>query len=57
MCNYPLKKRKTFVRPDITKDRIFLLTPGMIQSGFQFYAGAPLITHDGLALGTLWYSS
>lgn len=40
------------VLPDIALDLAYRDTP-LARSGARFYAGAPLLTHDGLAIGAL----
>ncbi|MBV8355547.1 MAG: PAS domain S-box protein [Candidatus Eremiobacteraeota bacterium] len=39
--------------PDITADKRFSDHPMMVSAKIQFYAGVPLITRDGCAVGTL----
>ncbi len=53
-CNYTIKQTDVLVVPDLTLDERFCNSP-LVTGGIQarFYAGAPLITKDGFALGTL----
>ena len=51
-CNYALHDDNVFVVPDMLKDDRFK-TSVLANAGIRFYAGAPLITRTGYALGTL----
>jgi EAL domain-containing protein (putative c-di-GMP-specific phosphodiesterase class I)/GGDEF domain-containing protein len=51
-CNYAIHDDKVFVVPDMLKDDRFK-TSVLANAGVRFYAGAPLITRTGYALGTL----
>jgi EAL domain-containing protein (putative c-di-GMP-specific phosphodiesterase class I)/GGDEF domain-containing protein len=51
-CNYALHDDKVFVVPDMLKDDRFK-TSVLANAGIRFYAGAPLVTRTGYALGTL----
>lgn len=53
-CAYTIMQRRLFIIPDMTRDKRFAANP-FVASGpkYRFYAGAPLVTPDNRALGTL----
>lgn len=53
-CGHALHSERPFIVPDATLDPRFAGNPLVIGAPYiRTYAGAPLITRDGLALGTL----
>ena len=51
-CHYAIQGESVFVVPDLSADERFADSP-LANAGIRFYAGAPLFTRAGFALGTL----
>ncbi len=53
-CAHTIMQRALFIIPDTRRDKRFAKNP-LVASGpeYRFYAGAPLVTPDNRALGTL----
>ena len=53
-CNVAIQQRDLFIVPDALVDPYFANDPLVVGEPYlRFYAGAPLITKDGFAIGTL----
>lgn len=54
LCSLAILDKKVTVFEDTLKEDILLTNPNVIGDfGLRFYAGAPLITHDGFMIGSL----
>jgi two-component system, cell cycle sensor histidine kinase and response regulator CckA len=53
ICGLTILDRNLVVIPDAATDERFSAGPMVTRAGIRFYAGAPLLTREGLALGTL----
>ncbi len=53
-CNYAIESDELLMIPDALRDERLVNNPLVVnEPNLRFYAGAPLITHDGFRLGTL----
>lgn len=53
-CNHAIAQHEVFIIPDTLQDARFANNPFVVQEpALRFYAGAPLVTREGLILGTL----
>ena len=52
-CSHTILQHEPLVVPDLAADPRFADGPLVTEVGLRFYAGAPLITDDGFAIGTL----
>jgi predicted PurR-regulated permease PerM/GAF domain-containing protein len=53
VCGHVVATDEVVVSEDVTKDPRFTNNPLVLEKGIRFYAGAPLRTSSGLALGSL----
>src|ERR1700758_2941509 len=52
-CSQTVRERSLLLIEDTTKDKRFVTNPLVAHGGIRFYAGAPVLTQEGYALGTL----
>lgn len=53
-CNHTIVQRQVFSVEDLSSDPRFAENPAVAgESGFRFYAGAPVVDEDGFAIGSL----
>ncbi len=52
-CDHAIRSDDVCLVPDAWRDPRFENNPLVVEGGVRFYAGAPLITHDGFRIGTL----
>jgi EAL domain-containing protein (putative c-di-GMP-specific phosphodiesterase class I)/GAF domain-containing protein len=52
-CDYAIETNAVLQVQDTQRDPRFIDNPLVTENGVRFYAGAPLITHDGYAIGTV----
>ena len=53
-CAHALERRELLIVSDATQDARFAQNPMVTgEPGIRFYAGAPLLTPEGVVLGTL----
>ncbi len=51
-CDYAIEDAAPLVVDDATEDERFADNPFVTDDGYRFYAGAPLVTPNGFAIGT-----
>ena len=53
ICRQTILQRNLLLISDAARDERFFNTPMVTRAGIRFYAGAPILTGEGYALGTL----
>ncbi|MFC4735990.1 EAL domain-containing protein [Bacillus daqingensis] len=53
LCAFVVDYKKPLVIPDTKEDEAYCLHPNVVNYGVRFYAGVPLLTEGGQAVGTL----
>ena len=53
LCDQSIAQNSCLVLADVAEDERFRNDPFVIEKGIRFYAGAPVISHDGTEIGTL----
>jgi predicted PurR-regulated permease PerM len=53
ICGHVVAANKALIVPDLLKDKRFATNPFVKERGIRFYAGVPLRTHAGHAIGSL----
>ncbi|PSL43527.1 PAS domain S-box-containing protein [Salsuginibacillus halophilus] len=53
VCQYAVAAEAPLIVPDLLQDSRFSDRKAILESGFRFYAGVPIFSENGYALGTL----